>query len=181
LEREIKLRFDSADAARRAIVTLGAAPYRARRLQDDCLLDDDSASLQQRGCALRLRTDGTNSIVTFKGPIVPGPMKLREELESGVERGEMLLRLLGELGYTPRWRYQKYREEFLLDGVIVALDETPVGTFIELEGEEAAIAAAARGLGRGPADYILASYRALFLEYREAHRLTTSDMVFQSL
>jgi adenylate cyclase, class 2 len=181
LEREIKLRFESADAARQAIVTLGALPHRPRRLQDDRLLDDDAGTLQRRGCALRLRTDGTDSIVTFKGPVIPGLMKLREELESGVERGEMVLRLLGELGFTPRWRYQKYREEFSLDGLVVALDETPVGVFIELEGEEAAIEAAARDLGRGPDDYLLASYRSLFLEYREAHRLTATDMVFSTL
>jgi adenylate cyclase, class 2 len=181
LEREIKLRFDSADAARAAIVRLGAAPYKPRRLQDDRLLDDNAATLQRRGCALRLRTDGTDSILTFKGPVVPGLMKLRDELESGIEQGDTLLRLLGELGFTSRFRYQKYREEFRMDGLIVALDETPVGTYVELEGEEAAIESAARALGRGPDDYVRASYRTLFLEYRDAHRLTASDMVFGTL
>jgi adenylate cyclase class 2 len=181
LEREIKLRFDSAEAARHAIVSIGAVPYKARRLQDDRLLDDNTASLQRRGCALRLRTDGTDSVLTFKGPVLPGLMKLREEFESGIEQGEQVLRLLGELGYTPRFRYQKYREEFRLDGLVVALDETPVGTYIELEGEEAAIEAAARRLGRGPDDYVRASYRTLFLEFREAHRLSASDMLFEPL
>lgn len=184
LEREIKLKFESADAARQALVGIGAAPYRARRLQDDRLLDDAGASLQRRGCALRLRQDGTDAVVTFKGPVLPGVVKTREELESAVTDGDSLLRLFGELGYTPRFRYQKYREEFRIDefgSLIVALDETPVGTYVELEGQEAEIEAAAARLGRAPADYVRASYRTLFLEYREAHRLTASDMLFLPL
>jgi adenylate cyclase class 2 len=181
VEREIKLRFESADAARQAIVRIGAEPFRARRLQDDRLLDDAAASLTQRGCALRLRQDGTDAHLTFKGPVIPDVMKVREEWESVVDRGDIVLRILGEMGFTPRFRYQKYREEFRigdLGDLIVALDETPVGVFVELEGQEAEIEAAAGRLGRAPADYVLASYRTLFLEYRQMHHLTASDMLF---
>jgi adenylate cyclase, class 2 len=181
LEREIKLRFESANAARQAVVGIGALPLRARRLQDDRLLDDATASLQRRGCALRLRHDGTDAILTFKGPIVPGVVKAREEFESVVAHGELVLRILGELGFTPRFRYQKYREEFRVDDLstlVVALDETPIGVYVELEGEEADIVDAAGRLGRTPGDYVRASYRTLFLEYREAHHLSASDMVF---
>ena len=45
--------------------------------------------------------------------------------------------------------------------------------FVELEGPEAEITAAAERLGFAPDDYIRASYRTLFLEYREAHGLTS--------
>ena len=38
LEREIKLRFNSADEARTKILALGAAPLLGRRLQEDGLL-----------------------------------------------------------------------------------------------------------------------------------------------
>jgi adenylate cyclase class 2 len=181
VEREVKLRFESADAARQAIVRMGAAPLRARRLQDDRLLDDAAASLQQRGCALRLRQDGTNAHLTFKGPVIPDAMKVREEWESAVDQGDIVLRILGEMGFTPRFRYQKYREEFSIDDLgdlVVALDETPVGVYVELEGQEAHIAVAADRLGRTPADYVLSSYRTLFLEFRQMHRLTASDMLF---
>jgi adenylate cyclase, class 2 len=180
IEREIKLRFDSADDARRAIHSLGALPYRARRLQDDALLDTEAAQLQHRGCALRVRRDGTDAYATFKGPPLAGPMKAREEIETSVGDSETLLQLLRELGFTPRFRYQKYREEFRLGALIVALDETPMGVFIELEGPEAEIAAAAERLGRTPSDYVRGSYRSLFLDYRRAHGLTASDMLFAS-
>jgi adenylate cyclase class 2 len=184
LEREIKLRFESADAARQALAGIGAVPYRPRRLQDDRLLDDAAASLQRRGVALRLRQDGTDAFLTFKGPVIPGIMKIREEFESAVADEPQMLRILAELGLTPRFRYQKYREEFRiagLDSLLVALDETPVGVYVELEGQEADIDTAAARLGRAPADYVRASYRTLFLEYRETHHVNASDMLFQPL
>ena len=77
-------------------------------------------------------------------------MKLREELETVVGDGTLLLRVLEELGFHVWFRYQKYREEFALDDVIIAVDETPVGTFVEIEGSERGIATTAEALGRRP-------------------------------
>lgn len=180
IETEIKLRFESGDAARRAVDTLGAAPYAPRRLQDDALLDDEAGTLYGRRSALRVRRDGDSGFVTFKGPVIPGPMKSREEIETSIGDGDKLLRVFRELGYTPRFRYQKFREERRLGGLIVAIDETPIGVFVELEGPEAEISAAAARLGFTPDDYIRASYRTLFLEYRQAHGLTSDHMIFPS-
>jgi adenylate cyclase, class 2 len=180
VEREVKLRFDSASAARRALGELGARPLRERRLQDDVLLDSDDGRLQRAGCALRVRRDGERSAITWKGPAQGGPMKTREEIETVVARADEAQRILGALGFVPRFRYQKFREELSLDGLVVAIDETPVGTFVELEGDEAAIAQVAQRLGRGPADYVLASYRSLFLEFRQARGLYGADMVFDT-
>src|SRR4029453_7097987 len=108
-----------------------------------------------------------------------GPRKLRDESETVVARADEAQRILGALGFAPRFRYQKFREELSLDGLIVAIDETPVGTFVELEGDEPTITAVAARLGRGPADYVLASYRSLFLEHRQATGGHGAHMVFQ--
>ena len=62
--------------------------------------------------------------------------------------------------------------------MIVAIDETPVGVFVEIEGGEQGIATMAEALGRSQHDYILDSYRGLFLQHREALGLTGADMVF---
>jgi|ERR1041385_6308955 len=162
LEREVKLRFDDAQAARAAVLEAGATPLRSRRLQEDCLLDSADESLRRRRCVLRVRVESSKSLITFKGPVQPSLMKLREELETVVADGSLLLRVLEQLGYRVWFRYQKYREEFALEDVIVAIDETPVGTFVEIEGGDRGIAELAIALGRGPSDYLLDSYRRLY-------------------
>jgi adenylate cyclase, class 2 len=179
LEREIKLRFPSPAEARKAILAAGATPVRGRRLQEDCLLDTPDERLRQRRCVLRIRLEPGKSLLTFKGPVQPSPMKLREELETVVADGDTMLRLFEELGFQVWFRYQKYREEFGYEDAVIALDETPIGTFVEIEGGERAITEMARSLGRDAADYLLDSYRALFWQYREEHKLAATNMLFE--
>jgi adenylate cyclase class 2 len=178
VEREVKLRFDTPAKARAAILAAGASALRSRRLQEDALLDTPDASFRRRGCVLRIRTESGKSILTFKGPVQPGTMKVREELETIVGDGDALRRVLEELGLQVWFRYEKYREEYAVEDVTIALDETPVGTFVELEGSEDAIYDTTHALGRTAADFILASYRALFLEHREKYGYDVNDMFF---
>lgn len=178
LEREVKLRFPSASEAREAVLALGASPLAGRRLQSDALLDTADGLLRGRGSLIRIRRDGEEGRLTFKGPVQPSSMKLREERETSVGDPDVLFRAFEELGLRVWFRYEKYREEFSLGEVVIAIDETPVGVYVEIEGSEAGIASAAAGLGRGPADYVLDSYRGLFLQYREALGLRGSDMLF---
>jgi len=178
VEREVKLRFGSAEEARTAILATGATPLLGRRLQEDSLLDTDDEQLRRRRCVLRVRLENGKSRLTFKGPVQPGAMKVREEIETVAGDGMILLRVLEEVGLHVWFRYEKYREEFAHEDVIVAIDETPVGVFVEIEGGEQGIASMAEALGRTPADYILDSYRGLFLKHREALGLSGGDMVF---
>jgi adenylate cyclase class 2 len=180
IEREIKLRFDDAAAARAAVVAIGATPVRGRRLQEDCLLDTADEVLKQRGSVLRVRVESGRSLLTFKGPVQPGVMKVREELETLVGDGTLLLRILEELGFRVWFRYQKYREEFAIDDVIVAVDETPVGVYIEIEGGARGIAETAQALGRGPSDYVLDSYRGLFVQHCARLGLSATHMLFET-
>ena len=179
LEREIKLRFSSAEEARAAILAAGCTPLLGRRLQEDLLLDSEDERLRRRRCVLRLRVENGKSRVTFKGPVQPSLMKVREEHETVLGDGEVLLKIFEELGLHVWFRYEKYREEFAREDVIVAVDETPVGVFVEIEGSEGGIQAMAEALGRSPSDYIVDSYRSLFLQHREASGLAGADMVFE--
>ena len=52
LEREIKLKFASADEARAAVIAAGCTPRLGRRLQADALLDTDDEQLRRRRCVL---------------------------------------------------------------------------------------------------------------------------------
>jgi adenylate cyclase class 2 len=179
LEREIKLRFESAETAREAILRAGGTPLRSRRLQEDCLLDTADDDLRRQRCVLRVRIESGKSLLTFKGPVQSSFAKLREELETVVGDGTLLVRVLEQLGFHVWFRYQKYREEFALDDVLMALDETPVGTFVEIEGGDRGIAETAEALGRGPGDYLVDSYRRLYQVDCEARGIPVADMLFE--
>ena len=178
VEREIKLQFASADEARNAILATGATPLHGRRLQEDCLLDDEEETLRRRRCVLRIRNEGGKSRLTFKGPVQPSMVKTREEFETVVGDGAVLQHVLEELGLHVWFRYEKYREEYAAEDVTIALDETPVGTYIEIEGGQNGIEAMTRALGRSADDFILDSYRGLFIQYREKHGASGAHMVF---
>ena len=178
LEREIKLRFANAEEARDKILALGATPTFGRRLQEDCLYDTDDEQLRRQLSTLRVRCEGGKSLLTFKGPAIPALVKIREEYETVVADGAVLRTILEKLGMHCWFRYEKYREEFSLDEAVIAIDETPVGVFVEIEGSEEAIHQSARALGFAQTDYITDSYRFLFLQHREAGGIAGSDMVF---
>jgi adenylate cyclase class 2 len=96
-----------------------------------------------------------------------------------VADGDQLLTILHELGLRVWFRYEKYREEFSALDVIIALDETPIGVFVEIEGSEEHIIQIAEALGKAPNDYVTASYRGLFLEYCREHQISGDDMLFR--
>src|SRR3954451_15298608 len=110
VEREIKLKYDSVESAHAAVQAAGATPLLGRRLQEDSLLDTEDEELRRRRCVLRVRMENGKSRLTYKGPVQAGIMKLREELETVVGDGDILLRVLRELGLHVWFRYEKYRE-----------------------------------------------------------------------
>jgi len=82
--------------------------------------------------------------------------------------------------FTSGFATRSYREEFAVDDCIVAVDETPVGVFVEIEGGERGIAEVAQALGRKPDDYLLESYRGLFVQYCEQRGIPATDMLFEA-
>src|SRR3954470_209877 len=99
MEREVKLAFRDREEAKNAILATGATPLRGRRLQEDCLLDTADDQLRRRRCVLRVRLEAGKTLLTFKGPVEPATMKLREELETMVGDGVLMLRVLDQLGF----------------------------------------------------------------------------------
>jgi adenylate cyclase class 2 len=179
LEREIKLGFRDVGEARRAILATGATPLRGRRLQEDYLLDTHDDQLRSRRCVLRVRMECGKTLLTFKGPVQNSPVKVREEMETVVADGLLLMHVLEELGFRVWFRYEKFREEFAHEDVTVAIDETPVGTFVEIEGSEHGIRQMADALARKPDDYVTDSYRGLYVKHCQQRGLAPSDMLFE--
>jgi adenylate cyclase, class 2 len=85
------------------------------------------------------------------------------------------------LGFQPVFRYQKYRTEYkqASGSGVATLDETPIGLYLELEGQPAWIDRTAKKLGYTEQDYITSSYGRLYQEWRERHKSAPRDMLFR--
>jgi adenylate cyclase class 2 len=161
-EIEIKLRFDSADAARARLEQLGVRLRDSRVFEDNILYDRVHDPLTTTGRALRLRRVGPLTLLTYKGPVSGEQRyKVRIENETEVANAAATERILTALGFEPVYRYQKFRSVFELEGLEICLDETPLGCFVELEGQPDAIDRAAARLGFESEDYVRESYREL--------------------
>jgi len=168
-EIEIKLPFDSPSAARERVATLGAKERTPRQFEDNVVFDRDDLALKRAGMVLRLRTKGDRSLLTLKTP-VQGEFrhKVRNEDETTVGDAGATAQLLHHLGFTPYWRYQKYRTVYALGDLEICLDETAIGCFVELEGPPEQIDDAAARLGFTPEQYVRETYRTL--HERDAQR-----------
>jgi adenylate cyclase class 2 len=178
VEHEVKLVFETVEAARQAILDAGGRLLISRRLLADTLFDSADGSLRAGGSALRVRRDGETGALTFKGPVIPGPVKSRAEIETSVGSAETAEALVRALGFVSFFRSEKYREDYLVDRAHVVIDETPIGVYVEIEAESSHIEVIARRLGRAPADYRLESYQRLFTEWCAARGLGPCDMTF---
>ncbi len=164
VETEVKLRLASPEHARALLARFGASRVEARHFEDNQLFDDAAASLRARGATLRLRRTPARATLTYKGARRPSEgLKTREERETNVADADATQAILQGLGLSPVFRYQKYREVWRLGETEVVVDETPIGSFLEIEGEAAAIHSVASSLGFSPRDYLAESYPALFL------------------
>jgi len=162
-ETEVKVRLASPEEIRRRLESLGAVLVRERHLEDNELFDDNAGSLRAGGNVLRLRETPHGGSLTFKGPRESfGGMKSREERETAVEAPAQVRAILRHLGYHPVFRYQKYRESWVYREQEIEIDETPIGVFLEIEGDFAGIAAVAAELGFVPSDYLAESYVGLY-------------------
>jgi adenylate cyclase class 2 len=182
VENEIKLRIADAESAARRIATAGYTVLHPRVHEMNVVCDTSGQMLRGKRSLLRVRRAGDATTVTFKGPPQGGLHKTREEIEFTASNADAVLSVLDRLGFTPVFRYEKYRTEYRKSGEpgILTVDETPIGCFLELEGPASWLDEAARGLGFAPGDYITESYGALYLQYRREHGTSSQDMLFES-
>ena len=178
VEEEVKLAFESVEAARRAVLHAGARLVVSRRLLDDRLYDTSTHELQRSARALRIRRDGDHGFLTFKGPPTPGPTKAREEIEVRVEDPAITEQIVLSLGYRRTFRSEKYREEYSLGAGHLAIDDAPIGTYVEIEASTAEIARISALLGKTPKDYVLDSYPRLYIAWCEARGVEPTEMTF---
>lgn len=102
-----------------------------------------------------------------------------EELETKLDNGAAMLQVLGRIGMSVCFRYQKYRQEFELDAVHVAVDETPIGNYVEFEGTEEGILGLADRMQIEESRFLRLSYYSLYREHCQKTGEIPSHMVYQ--
>jgi adenylate cyclase class 2 len=184
IETEVKIRWpEGRGDPRPALEYFGYSEVSPRVLEADQLFDRPSGELRASDRILRLRQAGASAFVTYKGPAERDMYKSREEIEFAVSDPGSLQVVLERVGFARCFRYEKFRTTFAEQADepragVVTLDETPIGVFLELEGSKSWIDATAKRLGFQSADYITASYAALYLEFRATNPEAPADMVF---
>lgn len=176
VERELKFHCPDLSSLREKLAEAEADRVSASSREDNLVFDRDG-EIQGRGCVLRLRHDAKGARLTFKGPPhFDSDTKVREERETQIDDFDAMSRILEHLGFSVTTRYQKDREEWLVGGVTVCLDRTPIGDFAEFEGEGAE--RLAERFGFPPEEAERRNYLELYADYRKENPEAPEDMVF---
>ncbi|MCI0393863.1 MAG: class IV adenylate cyclase [Chloroflexi bacterium] len=182
LEVEVKFLLPDLAAFRQRLLAAGAILHTPRTYERNVRYDNAWNGLIRKGELLRLRQDQAARL-TFKGVAqqdASSEAKVRLELEIGVSDLATAAAILEHIGFEPRQVYEKYRETFTFGEVEVVLDEMPFGNFVELEGEEAAIRAAAAELELEWPRRILDNYLLLMARLKAHHNLPFDDLTFEN-
>jgi adenylate cyclase, class 2 len=180
LETEIKLRLADVAGFRSLLVERGWTPD-AQVFERNTVYDTPTKDLLRSRRLLRIRQIDDRAIVTVKLPAVyGGPHKVREEHQFETDAVEQARQVFMGLGYEPAWIYEKRRTTFRKVGEdgIIEVDETPIGDFVEMEGDARWIDRTAAAAGFSKDDYLLDTYRDLFERWLEQTGSDVAHMTF---
>jgi adenylate cyclase class 2 len=183
MPREVEIKFIVPD--RKALARkLRAAGFRLetpRTHEMNVLYDLPGHPLRQRGELLRLRRYGNEWVLTHKAKGKASRHKSREENQTAVADGRSLHSILTALGFSPSFRYEKFRTEWGDGEGQVVVDETPIGNIAELEGPPRWIDRTAKRLDVPRSGYITSSYAELFQEWKRRTGSPAEEMTFAAV
>lgn len=107
----------------------------------------------------------------------------RLELETEVTNSEEVIRMMPHFGFPKKISWEKRRSLFKMDrvknpAICFYLDETPIGWFLEMEGNEAEIERAIAMLGLQKSKRIAKSYLGLWEDYKKKFSIENSEEMF---
>jgi adenylate cyclase class 2 len=184
---EIELKFPVADVnkLRASAFELGFRLLTERTFESNTLYDSAERGLRAKKQILRVRQYGDRWTVTHKRQAAGGDgdfrYKTRIETESSVEDGEALAEIFIQLGYTPVFRYEKFRTEWEHGAGHMVLDETPIGVWAELEGEPAWIDEMLAALQVPSEQCSTESYGKLFLNWKASTGSPAENLTFEEV
>jgi len=180
-EIEIKFRVGNLRTLSRKLRDAGFRLETPRTHEMNTLYDLPGQVLRRRKELLRLREFGSSWKLTHKSAGKVSRHSSRTELETGVADGKKMDAILRGLGYSPSFRYEKFRAEWTDGKGQVVVDHTPIGDFCEIEGKSRWIDATAKSLGVGREEYITKNYATLFAEWKEQTRNEAEEMTFKAV
>jgi adenylate cyclase, class 2 len=184
---EIEVKFKVADqvALEKQLHAIGFRCVTPRTFERNVLYDTPDRRLRAQQSILRIRKYGDRWVLTHKClPCDNDPEarhKHRVETETEVADGEALGTVFTYLGYESAFTYEKWRTEYADATGHCVLDETPIGTFAELEGPEEWIDATSAFLGLHASQLITLSYGRLFDEWRQQTGSVATDLTFEAI
>jgi adenylate cyclase, class 2 len=180
-EIEIKFRVEDVRALSRKLRATGFQLKTKRTREINTLYDLPGQVLRKRKELLRLRSYGPSWKLTHKSSGKVGRHSSRAELETSVGDGRKMEAILRALGYSPSFRYEKFRAEWSDGKGNVVVDETPIGNFCEVEGKPRWIDATAKKFGARHEDYITKNYATLFAEWKQRTGSAAGEMTFKAV
>jgi adenylate cyclase, class 2 len=180
-EIEIKFHVDDVRALNQRLRTSGFRLVTRRTHELNTLYDLPGQPLRKRGELLRLRKYGAEWVLTHKAKGKAGRHKTRVETETKIADGARLEAILRALGFTPTFRYEKFRAEWTDGKGHVVVDETPIGNFGEIEGPARWIDRTAQVLQIRRSDYITATYTDLFFQWKQQTGSPANEMTFNAI
>ncbi len=187
---EIELKFPVADPSKLAALLpeLGFALETPRTFEHNTLYDTPDRGLRARHQLLRIRQYGAVCTLTHKRQpdgADDSLYKTRIETETTLADGDALAAIFGQLGYTPAFVYEKFRTEWVYTGGVagahLVIDETPIGTWAELEGPTDWIDRMLVALRVDTRTRITDSYGKLFLTWKERTGSPATDLTFEQI
>ncbi len=193
---EIELKFPVADPAalESRLTQLGFHLDTPRTFEHNTLYDTADRNLRTRRQLLRIRQYGSLCTLTHKrqpdqqDPVDTTRYKVRIETETTISEGPALAEVFQQLGFSPAFVYEKYRSEWshpiAPNSATIAhlvLDETPIGTYAELEGPTDWIDRTLIELNVDPATCLTDSYGKLFLDWKQRTGSSAENLTFAEI
>ena len=180
-EVEVKFLVGDAKALARKLRRLDFRLVTRRTHEMNVLYDLPGQPLRRRGEIQRLREYGGRWILTHKSKRTAIRHKSRQETETVEADGACLDRIYRHLGFSPSFRYEKFRSEWTDGAGHVVVDETPIGVVAEIEGRPRWIDRTAKLLGIPRASYITLSYGVMFEEWKRRTGIAAKAMTFAAV
>ena len=185
-EIEVKIVVSDPAAFQTRLPDLGFQLETPRRFERNTLYDTPDRVLRNTHQILRIREYGDTHTLTHKRhPDHEDPeasrYKVRVETETTVADGQALAEIFTRLGYSPMFRYEKYRTEWSQGSAHLVVDETPIGTYAELEGPIPWIDATLKTLGITPEACLSDSYGRLFMAWKERTGSPAENLTFDEI